>query len=103
MCCTEQTCFSETNVRNACNCKFIWRLPSLSELTPTISYMELTHLGPNSSIYCISNGLQPEIISSVFILMGIHSYGKYTSCVQVYHQKEKFSKTFFVKGNFRRA
>ena len=36
-----------------CSLRFIWRPLSLSELTPTLFNMELTHLGSKASIWVL--------------------------------------------------
>ena len=39
----------------------IWRPPRLSELTPILFHMELTHLGSEASIYSLKISLLPNI------------------------------------------
>ena len=44
------------------NMSFIWKLPSLSELTPMIFNTGLTHLGSQTSNYNIQNGSEVKRI-----------------------------------------
>ena len=54
-----------------CAC-FIWRPPSLSELTPIILNIELTYLGKEASIYNFK--ILPYIFQKNFILLYISKY-----------------------------
>ena len=55
------------------NLGIIWRPPSLSELTPMISYVGLTHLGLEATIYCLTIELDYRIPIYFYLLYSYFS------------------------------